>query len=368
MNLIKGIGIVLTALVCSLFVGIFIISIGLGAILTDMDKIATPIVCAGGQLQMQATTYHPAPGETVTTEDWFCVNKSGVQQSLNGFELSLIAGIIYGLALFVPVIAVVVIGQLLNRGQRNPEAASNPLGSVGCGVGIGVLIVLGGVVAAVLLTVGFLLPRIDSAAQAATSADASQAAAQSKLPTLFSDQFDSDRGLWSIGPDNSDLFSGTRTITDGALRWKLTANSAFGSFDYPQDVQPRSDVYISADVQITGPSDSDAGLILRHTANDTEWYYFSLNGNGRYSFALYNSGWRDLLPEASSSAVKPGRANKLSVAARGTHFVLLINDQVVAGIDDDTIPRGQSGLGVEMAHANDQGVFVFDNFEIHSAK
>jgi uncharacterized Zn finger protein (UPF0148 family) len=202
----------------------------------------------------------------------------------------------------------------------------------------------------------------------ALSVDNEQASAQAKLPVFFSDNFTAQRSTWQTGPDNNDYFTGTRAIANGTYIWTFNAKRDVASFVYPLNIKPTKDFYTSVDVKITGPADSDAGLVFRHKSDDTGWYYFAIGGDGRYSLSYYgDSGWETLISLTDSSAVKPG-VNTLAVAAQDIHLVLLINDQVVGGLDDDRITSGDVGLAAEIANAGDSGIFTFDNFQILANK
>ncbi|MCC6298290.1 MAG: SHOCT domain-containing protein [Anaerolineales bacterium] len=85
----------------SLFMGITVGSIGIGAVVPSMNLIAKPFVCPHGQMELETQDYHPSPVETVTTLTWYCVDTStGERTELGLFPMSLYAGTIYGLILF----------------------------------------------------------------------------------------------------------------------------------------------------------------------------------------------------------------------------------------------------------------------------
>jgi len=206
-------------------------------------------------------------------------------------------------------------------------------------------------------------------AAALASADLDLVNTQSQLPALFSDTFETKRSNWEVGPDDNDYFNGTRAIANGTYIWTFNAKRDVASFVYPKNVKATDDFYASVDVRIVGSGDSDAGLVFRHKSDDTGWYYFAISGDGQYSLSYYgDAGWETLIALTSSSDFKPGAANKLSVAAQGAHYVLLINDTVVTSIDDDRIVSGDVGLAAELSNAGDSGVFTFDNFEVRTAK
>jgi hypothetical protein len=116
---------VLWTFIWCLFMGITVGSIGIGAIFPAANLIARPFVCPGGEMQLVTQDYHPSPVETVTTLTWYCVDGlTGRKTELGIFPMSLYAGTIYGLALFVVVSAGMVI-YANRRGQTQDTAISS---------------------------------------------------------------------------------------------------------------------------------------------------------------------------------------------------------------------------------------------------
>jgi len=60
----------------------------------------------------------------------------------------------------------------------------------------------------------------------------------------------------------------------------------------------------------------------------------------------------------------PTTPNRLTVTANGSHFTFLINDQLVANATDTRIPRGTTGLAIQIHQSDRQATFEFDNFEL----
>ena len=100
-----------------LFMGVTAISIGFGAVFPSMNRIAKPFICANGEMELETQTYRPYPGNTTTTLTWYCVDASGNRKELGIFPMSLYAGLIYGLILFIVVFLFMYI-----RSIRSPGA------------------------------------------------------------------------------------------------------------------------------------------------------------------------------------------------------------------------------------------------------
>jgi hypothetical protein len=98
-----------------IFMGITVGSIGIGAVLPSANRIAKPFICPDGRMELVTQSYYPSPVETVTTLTWYCVDgKTGIKTELGIFPMSLYAGTIYGLALFV----IVFIGMTIRANRR----------------------------------------------------------------------------------------------------------------------------------------------------------------------------------------------------------------------------------------------------------
>lgn len=81
--------------------GITVGAIGFGAIFPSMNRLAKPLVCPRGDMQLETQTYTPTPVETVTTFTWYCVDPStGERTEIGLFPMSLYTGVFYGLILF----------------------------------------------------------------------------------------------------------------------------------------------------------------------------------------------------------------------------------------------------------------------------
>ncbi len=105
----------------SIFMGITAISIGFGAIFPSMNRIAGPFVCPNGKMELTTQDYQVSPTESGTILNWYCVDqKTGDRTELGIFPMSLYAGVIYGLLLFV----VIVVGwSLYKRWDASPKSA-----------------------------------------------------------------------------------------------------------------------------------------------------------------------------------------------------------------------------------------------------
>jgi hypothetical protein len=107
---------IITALIvlgCSMFCGIIIISIGFGAIFPQLDLISAPIVCGPRQLKytQETTSYRRGESDTYTTN--YCVDVEGKKEDVSG-QVLLVAGVMYGLILFV-IVMITILGFVIKN-------------------------------------------------------------------------------------------------------------------------------------------------------------------------------------------------------------------------------------------------------------
>lgn len=90
---------VLGLLGISLFTGIIIVSIGLGAAFPAMERVAAPFVCGGNRLDLHLDHYSYKPGQSGYIITWYCVDPDGTPEDVS-WRIILVAGLIYSAVLF----------------------------------------------------------------------------------------------------------------------------------------------------------------------------------------------------------------------------------------------------------------------------
>jgi hypothetical protein len=78
-------------------------------------------------------------------------------------------------------------------------------------------------------------------------------------------------------------------------------------------------------------------------------------------FKFYNQEWSALIDRTSTSQIRNGQPNQLTVIAEGSHIMLFINDHFIAEHYDDQLRNGTTALAVEVFEPDDQAVYEFDN-------
>ena len=109
--------------VWSIFMGITFISLGIGSLVPQLNDIAGPFVCPRGQIQIASRSYRVSPVESGYTLTYYCVDKqTGVQTELAFWPKHLYAGSIYGLLIFVLVLAIWYFYSRWYSSKHSPEA------------------------------------------------------------------------------------------------------------------------------------------------------------------------------------------------------------------------------------------------------
>jgi len=106
----------------SMFCGIILVSVALGAIIPKViNPIAKPLVCSNGNLEItqNTTSYRPGESDTWTTDT--CVDSATGQQQDVSLQTTLGAGIIYSLIIFV----ILMVWGLFSRKDSGDSKAQN---------------------------------------------------------------------------------------------------------------------------------------------------------------------------------------------------------------------------------------------------
>jgi len=191
--------------------------------------------------------------------------------------------------------------------------------------------------------------------------------ARSEWPLVLYDSFDSNRNDWPTEEYDDESGARSRFLASGKYRWDIIAKKGVLWQSIP-DVESVSDFHLTVDVvQTSGPVDSDYGVLLRLSEDGSSFYLFAIGDNQNFAFFLWQNGeWNYLMGWTETSAIKPGKVNKLTISAQGSHFTLFINDVFVGEIEDSQLSKGKVGLWVEIRNAGDQAIIEFDDFELRA--
>jgi len=99
----------------SLFVGVVILAIGIGAAITPMQGISGGLVCGGGDLELVKDYYSYKPGQSGYTITWYCVDEGTGAKEDQTLPVILASGVIYSLVLFVIAVGLILLGAIRSR-------------------------------------------------------------------------------------------------------------------------------------------------------------------------------------------------------------------------------------------------------------
>jgi hypothetical protein len=188
-------------------------------------------------------------------------------------------------------------------------------------------------------------------------------------PFIYADTFADNSHKWPTGDVRDSYITGNRSIAGGKYTWNITTVQSASDFSLP-DMPDHQDFYASVDmnlVKMPDDSDADAGLVFRYNDADQTWYYFSVNNQGQYYFGWYNgTDWYNLIPESDSAAIHIGQTNRLTVGAKGSQFIFLINGQMVDHFIDENLKSGTIGVGLNLPQTGERAVVEFANFSVSS--
>lgn len=121
--------------------------------------------------------------------------------------------------------------------------------------------------------------------------------------------------------------------------------------------------------QLEGPDDNHYGVIVRF-ADERNFYRLDISGDGYYSIQRFREGeWETVVnwPQSPTDVIHQGNnTNHLRVIANGPRLTWVVNDTVVAEIDNADILSGDVGLTAG-SFFGEAGVHIaFDNFQVNA--
>jgi hypothetical protein len=175
---------------------------------------------------------------------------------------------------------------------------------------------------------------------------------------VFNDDFRRNNNTWSA-PDYDDV---TFSYQGGAYRIGVNApNITPGSTSNIT----ASDFLLEVDAaQLSGPT-GQYGVFFRQL-DDDNFYMFAVTLFQTFSlWKFVDAEWIPLIEWTESDAIlaEEGEINRIGVLAEGAQITLLINDVVVAQIDDDTFGEGMVALAAGTFDEAEIEV-EFDNVEL----
>lgn len=184
------------------------------------------------------------------------------------------------------------------------------------------------------------------------------------------DGFDSNANDWLIGTQDNEYWKGSIQITEGVYRWQVQeVKQGFVYWaDFPgNDYIKNYDVYVDIKFEQVSTGKVCSGLIFRkaYLGWDTGGYSFVVCEAGFFSvyYHNYENGWQQIDSEYHPS-IRPRDWNRLEVLVSDSHFVFLINNQIVYETEDDRQVSGGVALVIDADKPETE--ILFDNFGYQS--
>jgi len=182
------------------------------------------------------------------------------------------------------------------------------------------------------------------------------------------DTFDSNENDWRVGMEESEYWQGEIQISSGVYSWDVeSVKKGFVAWaDSPMGSQSGNyDTYVDVKFEET-MGNACGGIVFNMSSSGwrSGGYAFYICRSGSYSvYFHYGSDW-DELSSNYSVYISPADWNRLEILARESHFVFLINNQVVFEMDDDRRKWGILALFIDVDEAGTK--ILFDNFGFQS--
>jgi len=185
---------------------------------------------------------------------------------------------------------------------------------------------------------------------------------------VFDESFDSDTNVngWNYGEFSLEQMDGNIEIKNGKYLWEVTTKDTIFVRLNPITGPQLRNFRLSADVKLTsGTYKPVYGIVFRDGSFD-DYYFFGIYGESFIIDKNHGETFTRFIESQKSQAILPQESNQLTVIAKDSLFVFLINDQYVYELVDDEIKTGGFGYGIGLYHVDLHNTFEFDNFVIQS--
>jgi hypothetical protein len=186
------------------------------------------------------------------------------------------------------------------------------------------------------------------------------------------DRFDSNKNRWQSGPLLGPDWKGKLQITSGIYVWDIDdvyQNDAMISmeFDPVNNYMKNYNTYVDTKFSKIPSGIACSGLMYRRAPLgwNTGGYSFMICNGGYFNIYYHNAkdGWQEIHSQYHPS-IQSRDWNRLEVLVNDSHFVFLINSQIVHEIDDDRQQVG--GVDLMVIVEEDGTQILFDNLGFQS--
>src|SRR5947209_2214065 len=203
-----------------------------------------------------------------------------------------------------------------------------------------------------------------------TTAPANGASTPTSMP-LFSDNFADNSKGWGLASSSGysstisnnmmTLADSNHKILDMTIPTGNNASATYGDFE------------VSTTLTLLKADQNDsAGLYVRGDSNLGQGYFIDIFGDNSFDIVkIFADSSKDtfLMSPTNSPAINPvGRQNKLTVVAKGSKIVVLINNKVVSSTSDtNSYASGTIELFVENGRSSNGAQASFSNVAVYPA-
>jgi hypothetical protein len=187
---------------------------------------------------------------------------------------------------------------------------------------------------------------------------------------LMFDGFTSNDNNWLVGTQSSEYFDPlSRVIADGRYRWEATVSKDSSLSKVWLGEYRVSDFHLIVNSKhILGSRAGSAWGVIFRVQDNLNYYWFRMTDTKFFAVsAAEDNQWRDIVAWRRTEVIKPNGVNQLEVIAQDTHFIFLINGQIVSEADDDRFNQGLIGLAIEGYTKGEKIVFDFLDFTLRAA-
>jgi hypothetical protein len=187
--------------------------------------------------------------------------------------------------------------------------------------------------------------------------------------TLLFDGFTSNDNNWLVGTQTSEYFDPvSRVIADGRYHWEAKVSRANSISKVWLGEYKVSDFHLIANAKhIAGSRAGSAWGVIFRVLDNQNYYWFRMTDTRFFAVSVAEDGqWRDVVAWTRTEAIKPNGVNQLEIIAQETHFIFLINGQIMSEADESHFHPGLAGLAIEGYVQDEKIVFDFLDFTLRA--
>jgi predicted RNA-binding Zn-ribbon protein involved in translation (DUF1610 family) len=180
--------------------------------------------------------------------------------------------------------------------------------------------------------------------------------------TLLFDSFTSNDNNWLVGNQTGEYFATlNQVIAEGRYRWEAEVGR-------PSSISPAwlmgyevSDFHLVVNCKhISGSKAGSAWGVIFRVQDNQNYYWFRMTDSQSFAVSVQKEGqWLNVVDWTRTNTIKPNGVNQVEVIARETHFIFLINGQMVKEVDDGHLSQGLVGLAIEGYTPGEKTTFDF---------